>query len=87
MALVKPSATCAVLSPVKDELNGWLGVHQTSDDRLWPALPSASTDCGNRSALPIEAIFGVKPCCLAWFQKVVKSGGITTPVMISHWRL
>jgi hypothetical protein len=26
---------------------------------------------------------GVKPCCLAWFQKVVKSGGIGTPVTIS----
>src|SRR5882757_487641 len=84
VALVKPSATCAELSPVSDDLNGWLGVHQTSDDRLWPDLPSASTDCGNSSALPIEATLGVKPCCLAWFQKVVKSGGIITPVMISH---
>jgi hypothetical protein len=34
-------------------------------------------------ALPIEAIFGLKPCCSAWFQKVVKSGGSTTPVRIS----
>ena len=49
-----------------------------------PGLPSASTDCGKSIALPIEATFGVKPCCLAWFQKVVKSGGIITPVMISH---
>ena len=36
--------------------------------------------------MPIEAIFGVKPCCLAWVQKVVKSGGIITPVMISAVR-
>jgi hypothetical protein len=31
----------------------------------------------------MEAALGVKPCCLAWFQKVVKSGGIGTPVTIS----
>ena len=33
--------------------------------------------------MPIEAIFGRNPCCCAWFQNVVKSGGIITPVMIS----
>jgi hypothetical protein len=27
--------------------------------------------------------FGLKPCCIAWLRKVVKSGGITTPVTIS----
>jgi len=58
VALVKPAATCAELSPVSDDLNGWFGVHQTSDDKLWPDLPSASTDCGNNSALPIVTIFG-----------------------------
>ena len=36
-------------------------------------------------ALPIDATFGLKPCCDAWFQKVVKSGGIITPVMISQF--
>ena len=80
---MKPAASSADVWPVSDDLNGWLGDHQTSEERLLPALPSASTDCGKRIALPIEAIFGVKPCCLAWFQKVVKSGGIITPVMIS----
>ena len=35
------------------------------------------------SALPTEAIFGLKPCCSACSQKVVKSGGIGTPVTIS----
>ena len=69
--------------PFSDDLNGWLGDHQTSDDRLLPSLPSASTATGNRIALPIEAAFGLKPCCSACFQNVVKSGGSTTPVMIS----
>ena len=48
---------------------------------------SASSATGNNSALPTEAIFGLKPFWLAWFQKVVKSGGITTPVTISAWAL
>ena len=39
---------------------------------------------GNRIALPIDAAFGLKPCCSACFQKVVKSGGSTTPVTISR---
>ena len=69
---------------MSEDLNGWLGDHHTSDDRLWPSLPSASTETGNRIALPTEATFGLKPCCSACFQKVVKSGGITTPVTISH---
>ncbi len=69
--------------PVSDDLNGWFGDHHTSDDRLLPSSPSASTETGNRIALPTEATFGLKPCCIAWFQKVVKSGGSTTPVTIS----
>src|SRR5258708_12421049 len=69
--------------PVSDDLNGWFGDHHTSDERLLPSLPSASTATGNRIALPIEATFGLKPCCSACFQNVVKSGGNTTPVMIS----
>src|SRR5690606_16013940 len=79
VASVKPAASSAELAPVSDDLSGWRGDHQTSDERLCPASPRASTDCGNRIALPIEATFGVNPCCLAWFQKVVKSGGIITP--------
>ena len=71
--------------PLIDDLNGWFGVHHTSDDRLWPSRASASTEDGNRIALPTEAALGLKPCCSACFQKVVKSGGSTTPVMI--WAL
>ena len=36
--------------------------------------------------MPTEATFGLKPCWLAWFQNVVKSGGSTTPVTISQRR-
>ena len=36
-------------------------------------------------ALPMEATLGLKPCWDAWFQKVVKSGGIITPVMMSQF--
>ena len=50
---------------------------------MLPFLPSASTATGNSNALPTEAILGLKPCCKAWFQKVVKSGGIITPVTMS----
>src|SRR5262249_52163719 len=69
--------------PVSDDLKGWLGDHQTSEERLLPLLPSASTATGKRMALPIEAALGLKPCWLAWVQKVVKSGGRTTPVTMS----
>ena len=30
-------------------------------------------------------IFGLKPCCAAWPQKVTKSGGIMLPVTISQF--
>ena len=56
-------------APVSDDLKGCVGVHQASEERLLPALPSASTATGNRIALPIEAIFGSKPFWLAWFQR------------------
>jgi hypothetical protein len=68
---------------VIEDWNGCDGDHQTSDGRLWPASHSASTDCGKRIAFPMEAALGVKPCCLACVQKVVKSGGIGTPVTTS----
>ena len=45
--------------------------------------PSASTERGNRSALPTVTAFGLSPCCRAWVQKLVKSGGISTPVTTS----
>ncbi len=31
----------------------------------------------------MDATFGLKPCCAAWVQNVVKSGGMGTPVKIS----
>src|SRR3972149_261772 len=85
VAAVYPSARSFAVWPVSDELKGWLGLHQTSLESASPSplVPNASTEAGKRSALPMEAIFGVKPCCLAWFQKVVKSGGMGTPVTIS----
>ncbi|GBD41354.1 hypothetical protein HRbin39_00735 [bacterium HR39] len=39
--------------------------------------------CGNSVALPTVTAFGRSPCWAAWVQKVVKSGGTTTPVTIS----
>jgi hypothetical protein len=59
---------------------------QKAEERLLPSLPSAWSATGKRIALPTEATLGLKPCCSACFQNVVKSGGRTTPVMISHWR-
>ena len=80
---VKSAARSAELWPVTDDLNGCEADHQTSDERLWPASPRVSTDCGKRIALATVAALGLKPCWRAWFQKVVKSGGMTTPVTIS----
>ena len=80
---VKSAARSAADWPVSEDWNGWVLDHQTSDERLWPASPSASTDCGKRMALATVRIFGLKPCCSAWLRKVVKSGGMTTPVTIS----
>ena len=68
---------------MSDDLNGWRGVHQTSVDMPSPRSPRASTERGNRSALPTVAIFGLKPCWAACFQNVVQSGGMGTPVTIS----
>ena len=63
VALVKAARDIAPdVSPVSDDLNGWLGDHQTSDDRLWPASPSASTDLreqdrlADRGDLRLEAL-------------------------------
>ena len=76
-------ATWAALSPVSDDLKGWAGLHQTSVDMPSPMSPRASTEAGNSSALPTEAILGWNPCWEACFQKVVQSGGMGTPVTIS----
>ncbi len=67
---------------MSDELNGCVGPHQYSVDIPSPMSPSASTEEGNSSALPTDAIFGTNPCWFACFQKFVKSGGIGTPVRI-----
>src|SRR5690606_30079963 len=75
VALVKPAASSAAVCPLSEDLNGCAGDHQTSDERLLPVLPSASSATGNRIALPTLTTFGLKPFWLAWFQKVVKSGG------------
>ena len=81
---MKPPATSADVSPVSDDLNGWLGDHQTSDDRLWPASPSASTDLREQHRLADRGDLRLETLLLGLVQKVVKSGGIITPVMISH---
>src|ERR687897_2856882 len=68
---------------VSDDVNGWLGLHHTSVDSPAPWSPRASTADGNSSALPTDATTGRKSCCRAWVQKLVKSGGMGTPV--SSW--
>src|SRR6202011_1081201 len=83
VSFVEAEARSAALSPVSEDLNGCRGVHHTSVDMPSPRSPRASTERGNRSALPTEAILGLKPCWAACFQKVVQSGGIGTPVTIS----
>ena len=77
------SASAWAVVPSSEDVYGWLGLHQTSVLMPSPVSPSASTEDGKSSALPTDAIFGLKPCCVACFQKLVKSGGIGTPVMIS----
>src|SRR4029077_12763728 len=71
------------LCPVNPDLNGWLGDHQISQESPSARLPRAATDAGKRSAFPTVTTLGLKPCCAAWFQKVAKSGGVSTPVTIS----
>ena len=34
--------------------------------------------------MAIDAILGLNPFCLAWVQKVAKSGGIGTPTRMSQ---
>ena len=42
---------------------------------LLTSEPSAWVSAGNSSTLATVAIFGLKPCCDACFQNVLKSGG------------
>src|SRR5713101_6963318 len=51
--------TCFVVWPVSELVNGWLGDHQHSVDRLCPRSPSALTAAGNSSALATLAILGL----------------------------
>jgi hypothetical protein len=71
------------LSPLSEELNGWLGDHQTSEERLWPVSPSASTACGNRIALPMDAALGREALLLGLVPEGGEIGRDRTPVTIS----
>ena len=51
------------------------GPHQESVAMLLTSGPSATVSAGKSSTLATVAIFGLKPCCDACFQKVLKSGG------------
>ena len=49
--------------------------HESVAMLLTSAGPSATESAGNSSTLATVAIFGLKPCCDACFQNVLKSGG------------
>src|SRR5438552_1073481 len=83
VAFVYAAARSRAEAPVSDDLKGWFGDHHTSVVSPSPTAPRASTERGKSSALPTVTAFGRKPCWRAWVQKVVKSGGISTPVTIS----
>src|SRR5215469_7280117 len=61
--------------PSSDDLCGMYGPHQESGAMLLTSEPSAAQSAGNSSTFATVAIFGLKPCCDACFQKVLKSGG------------
>src|SRR5258708_36962077 len=61
--------------PSSDDLYGMYGPHQESVAMLFTSEPSAAQSAGNSSTFATVAIFGLKPCCDACFQKVLKSGG------------
>ncbi|MCY1371226.1 hypothetical protein D9M69_583600 [compost metagenome] len=52
------AASALALWPVSDDLNGKLGVHQTSVDMPLPAAPSDSTALGNRNDAAIVTTSG-----------------------------
>ncbi len=80
----KAAPTSAELCPVKDDLNGWLGVHQTSEEQIAPGFAKRFDRLRKQQRLADGGDLRRETLLLAWFQKVVKSGGMTTPVMISH---
>src|SRR5262249_34309938 len=55
---VYSAANAAAVAPVRDDLNGCCGDHQTSVDIPSPSGPSASTERGKRRALPTVATLG-----------------------------
>jgi hypothetical protein len=75
-------ASWPALAPVSEDVNGCRGLHQTSVETP-SALPMASMNEGNSSALPTEAILGRYSRSAACCQKVAKSGGSGTPVTMS----
>src|SRR5271166_1195221 len=69
--------------PVRPDLNGWVGDHQTSTERPSARGPSGAIAAGNSVALAIATTFGWKFCCAAALANAVNSGGGRTPAMIS----
>src|SRR5271165_2588629 len=64
VADIQSFATAPADKPFNEDLKGCVGLHQTSHERLFPDLPSASSATGKRMALPMEATLGLKPF---WF--------------------
>lgn len=56
--LSQSAASALALWPVSEDLNGKLGVHQTSVDMPLPAAPSDSTALGNRKAAAMVTTSG-----------------------------
>src|SRR5205823_13578924 len=70
------SANCLQLCAVRVEWYWWNRVHQASVATLVARAPSDSVSAGKRRTLATVASFGVKPCWVACFHMVLKSGGI-----------
>ena len=51
------------LWPVRADLNGWVGDHQTSDESCCRRRPALRPTAGNRIALATVTALGLKPCC------------------------
>src|SRR5262249_36051018 len=74
-AEVNPSASALALCPSSEDLYGTYGLHHASVATLLTSGPSATVSAGNSSTLATVASLGLKPCCEACFQNVLKSGG------------
>src|ERR1700740_122887 len=62
--------------PSSEDMYGMYGPHHESVAMLLTSVgPSATQSAGNSRTLATVAIFGLKPCCDACFQNVLKSGG------------